>query len=210
MALTPEQQKEYADKMIRHLEVVMNAPCTSFEGYPFSNNGNSVQIKAVIECFNDNVKNKLMERLNYMLKHGNFVDSRFHYKLKATKLMRHEGGYQFEAKEEDEEQYLIGDCLRNSPVSNLWTKYQTYNDFTNDCQIRFSRDEPFGNTTARVVTFCAYEAVPLYIMLWLYRELLWFGSPTRQCMGRVEIIETDGLPDGEDWICWHSSLITWD
>jgi hypothetical protein len=216
IALTVTQQKEYAIKMQEHLAVLMNAPCCYFEGYPYPADGpsgsghfNGVYIQAVIENFNASVQNKLMERLNHMLCAGNNVDSRFHFKMKAVPLQRCEGGFQFLAQDGLAEEHFMADCLRISPVKNLWAKYDTYEAFLNQCQIRFSKNKQFGNTTARVVRFEAYEALPLYIMIWLLRELDWCESPTRQLMGEVEVMETNGLPSGYDWICWYSSLITW-
>ncbi len=215
-ALTVTQQKEYAIKMQEHLTVLMNAPCSYFEGYPYPADGpsgsgkfNGVYIQAVIEHFNPSVQNKLMERLNQMLFAGNNVASRFHFKMKAVPLERCEGGFQFMAKDELTEEHFMADCLQINPVNNLWAKNDTYGAFFNQCQIRFSENKQFGNTTARVVKFEAYEALPLYIMIWLLRELYLRESPTRQLMGEVEVIETNGLPSGYDWICWHSSLITW-
>lgn len=229
-ALTLAEQKEYAVKMQEHLAVVMNAPCAYFEGHPFltaaaNKDGGGVYIKAVIERFvydkyhadeaaaaaATDVQDILVERFNHLFQMGTNVSSHFHYKLKATKLKRCEGGFQFEAKKEPE--FFIRDCLRASPVSGLWAKYagssSSYKAFTDDCQIRFTQNQPFGNTSARIITFSARGGVPLYIMLWLFRELSWPQSPSRQWMGHVEVIETNGLPDGQDWLCWYSSLITW-
>jgi hypothetical protein len=215
-ALTIVQQKEYALKMREHLEVVMNAPCDYFEGYPFladetggPTQFNGVYIEAVIERFDEAVKAKLMERLNYMLCVGNNVNSSFHFKMRAVPLNRVEGGFQLIAEDSLPEESFMACCLRMSPVSNLWAKYETYEVFSNQCQIRFSQNKPFGSTTSRVVTFRAYAALPLYVMLWLLRELEWCQSPTRQWMGDVKVTETGGLPDARDWICWYSSLITW-
>ena len=216
IALTVTQQKEYAIKMQEHLTVLMNAPCSYFEGYPYPDDGpsgsgnfNGVYIQAVIEHFNPSVQNILMERLNHMLCAGNNVDSQFHFKMKAVPLQRWEGGFQFLAKDGLAEEHFMADCLQISPVKNLWAKYDTYEAFSNQCQIRFSMNKQFGNTTVRVVRFEAYEALPLYIMIWLLRELYWRESPTRQLMGEVEVMETNGLPSEYDWICWYSSLITW-
>jgi hypothetical protein len=216
IALTVTEQKEYAVKLQEHLTVVMNAPCAYFDGYPFLAEAkgdqqyfNGVYIQAVIERFDEDVQNKLMTRLNHMLHAGNNVDSNFHFKMQAIPLNRVEGGFQLIADDGLAEEHFMADCLGMSPVSNLWAKYETYDAFANQCQIRFSQNKQFGSTTARVVRFKAYEALPLYVMLWLVRELEWCESPTRQWMGEVQVIETNGLPDAHDWICWHSSLITW-
>jgi hypothetical protein len=211
-------------KLRDHFDVVFHAPCRYFEGYPFAwtTGRNCVGISAVIEYFDKPQHEALLRNFNESFhpprQYGSFpamcgVSSEvpWIHDLKATPLDRFEGGIQFEVNEtlRDKDSFMTIN-FEESRFKCLYPSVKTYQDFLENCQIRFRRNEPFGRTSARYVTFEAYPGTPIIIMLWLLRLL--DHTPEACGFGEVKITDRHGLPTDEiNSHCLHfsSGLIRW-
>jgi hypothetical protein len=206
-ALTPEKQVKYEVKLRTHLYVIYNGPCYKFEGYPFKWDPEKfdVSITAVVENFEQEHQHKLVREFNRMLsKYDSY--SNFNGRMIASSLDRVEGGIQFAALKGD---IFLDEHVKSKGLANHWAKFETYNDFIQHCQIRFTNNYHFGNTDARVVTFTACHAVPIYTMMWLLHQLDNTTSGVRNILGDVIISNTNGLPPVDDHLHFGMGLIAW-
>jgi len=217
-ALNHEQQGEIYEKLRDHFRVVMGAPCRSFPGYPFPVDWGKggVFISAVIEHFEEEQQRALVAHFNRWFRH---VESRcgifqgiLPNLLKATDLKRVEGGVQFEANQTFGADGLMNELQLDSKCKDLWTHVRTYQDFLSSCQIRYYLNKPFGNTSARQVTFTAHPGTPIFLMLYLLRALDYDRTGAECGFGQVILIDRNGLPtDGEAEHILHfsSGLVDW-
>lgn len=220
-ALHVVQQKDIYQKLQNHFNVIFNAPCKYFPGYPFTwKDGEcDVSITAIIEHFGEEQQDALTTSCNKMLaKKGGHLNTGPDYvisSLKASKLQRVEGGIQFESNpsksftkwtaERLMEEIKIGEC------AYFWTHIDTYSDFVNHCQIRFNV-ENFGGTDVKKVEFHAYAGLPIFLMLWLLRQLDFEIESDKCGFGKVIIVDRNGLPSDEHCHALHfsSGLIKWE
>jgi hypothetical protein len=122
------QQKDVYKKLQHHFNVIFNAPCKPFPGYPFTQNGwkHAVSFTAIIEHFEDDQQRALISSYNKTLKKGSFCSSvvtgtaSIVGSLQAKKLNRVEGGIQFEASP--------GSCTA-WPPERVMQELKTYNVF---------------------------------------------------------------------------------
>lgn len=216
-ALNIEQQKHAYERIYDHLNVLLNAPCTRFPHYPFvwKEGECSVYVTAIVEHFEDEQQFALVTRLNKKLKQMNLCSNVPNWAsefLRARLLRRHDGGIQFKVKEEISETEFM-EIVKgfDSDCANMWTHVKNFTDFLDHCQIRF-HIKPFGETTAKLVTFKAYHGTPIILMMWILRQLECYQSRNACGFGQVIITLRNGLPDaGEDHsFHYKSGLINWD
>lgn len=215
-ALNPEKQKQVYQMIQNHLGIIFNAPCTKFHDYPFTwkENENSVSITAIIEHFEEEQQQALVDRCNMKLRRSNFSISRIIWAsecLKARSLRRHGGGIQFKLRSDVSDQAFM-EILKESDKADLWGHVKSLTDFVDTCQIRF-HVKPFGETYAKVVSFKAYHGVPIVIMMWLLRQLEGNISNDHYGFGQVIVMQRNGLPDAgsNDYkLHYGSGLIRWE
>jgi hypothetical protein len=213
--LNLEQQKQTHKLLKDHLHVVFNYPCKSFPGYPFAwKEGESkVYFTAIIEHFEEAQEYALAERCNRKLRKMNFNDSHQIWALEcmtAKYMRRNGGGIQFKARSSlyDKD---IHDIIKEVDHANLWGHVKSVRDVLDHCQIRF-HVEAFGATDAKVVSFKAYDGVPIVLMMWLLRQLECRTPRDPYGFGQVIIVHRNGLPDAGDDHDLHfkSGLIFWE
>ncbi len=213
--LSVEQQKDVYQKLQDHLCVIFSAPCKRFAAYPFKwEEGEcDISITAIIEHFGKAQQAALIASCNRMLGKKNSVcrgvGSMVQF-LKACDLKRAEGGIQFEVKPQWTEGKLM-DEIKSSVCAGLWDDIKTYSDFLIHCQIRFNI-KPFGGTDISVVSFRAERGLPIFLMLWLLRQLD-YSKVSEECgFGQVMVIGRNGLPgDGDDHnLHFSTGFIDWD
>ena len=220
-ALNPEQQVEVYHKLRDHFKVVMGGPCKEFPGYPFRADWGKggVSITAVIEHFEEGEQTALVAHFNKWLKglekgsptKCGVFQGILPYMLRAEKLQRVEGGLQFGAKKAFG-QRLMDELKLNSECKDLWVHIETYQDFLQSCQIRYTYNRPFGNTSARQVTFTAHQGTPIFLMLYLLRALDYDRTGAECGFGQVILTDRNGLPmDGDEELILHfsSGLVDW-
>jgi len=231
-ALNVRQQKDTYQKLQDHFNVIFNAPCQLFDGYPFQmkDTEGGVTITAIIENFEKEQQDALIKNYNKMANRGKYVNEGRLFTapalnnlgsamitegLKASKLLRVEGGIQFEVKSESPFNHWSPERLmrhvKESECAKFWTHVETYPDFVRQCQIRYDI-RPFGGTDVKIVTFEAYRCLPIFIMLWLLRQLECEERSSECGFGKVIIIDTNGLPGNEDdhHLHFSSGLIKWE
>lgn len=219
--LDVEQQVDIYQKLQNHFNVIFNAPCNHFPGYPFTwkDGERDVSITAIIEHFGKEQQDALINSCNKMLAkkggHLNIGPSYIVSSLKASELQRVEGGIQFEAypstsftkwpPERVMEEIRISDC------ADLWKHIKTYSDFINHCQIRYNIS-PFGGTDIKEVRFKAYAGLPIFLMLWLLRQLDFKRESDKCGFGKVIIVDSNGLPSDGHYHDLHfgSGIIKWE
>lgn len=218
--LDVKKQKDVYKTLQSHFDVIFNAPCRYFPGYPFAwkDGEDRVYIKAIIEHFGDEQQKNLIASCNAMLakKAGlnRIGTSRILLGLKASKLQRAEGGIQFEVPPPKQPHYHRTpeeNVMENLAICNcaqVWKHIKTYPDFTNRCQIRYDI-RSFGDTDIKVVYFDAYHGLPIFIMLWLLRKL---HVPHDCDLGQVIVTDSNGLPgeDADYHLHFSSGIVNWD
>jgi hypothetical protein len=219
-----EEQKDIYKKLQGHFHVILHGPCKLFPGYPFTCKGwaREISITAIIEHFGKKQRDALIASCNRMLErqggHLNTGVSSIVSSLRASDLRRAEGGIQFEADPSTSfTQWAperLMEELRTCRCAGLWTHVPAYSDFVGQCQIRYNIT-PFGESDVKEVRFIPYPGVPIFLMLWLLRQLD-FKEPREECgFGHVVIVGVSGLPDWEEeeeQHCLHfsSGVIKWD
>jgi hypothetical protein len=214
-ALNPVQQKQANQLIQEHLYIVFNGPCKRFPHYPFAwkESESSVYLTAIIEHFEEDQQHALAQRCNIKLKQMNFSGSLPIWAsecLKARTLRRHGGGIQFKLRSCLSEKDFT-EIMREYDRANLWEHVKNLNDLIDHCQIRF-HIKPFGQTTAKVVSFKAYSGVPIVLMMWVLRQLECNKSRDLCGFGQVIVIQRNGLPDaGDDHdLHYKSGMIYWE
>ena len=219
--LDVEQQKDVYQKLQNHFNVIFNAPCKYFAGYPFKwKDGEcDVSITAIIEHFEEEQQDALIACCNKMLMkkggHGSTSPAFIVSSLKASVLQRYEGGIQFEVNPSTSftkwPQERIMEEIKISDHADYWKHVETYSDFINHCQIRYNI-KPFGGTDVKEVQFHAYAGLPIFLMLWLLRQLDFERESNKCGFGKVIVIDRNGLPeDGDDHnLHFSSGLIKWE
>jgi hypothetical protein len=213
VALTAEQQRDTYKTLHSHLYLIFNAPSKNFVNYPFEWNDSecSVSITAIIEHFEETQQAALIKSCNSMLKKdfSRAVPAFLLKFLKADVLQREEGGIQFEANASTTPELLMEE-IKISECASLWGHVKTYDEFLQLCQVRYN-NKPFGSSSVRVVTFSAYHGTPIFIMLWLLRQLDYPKMSEACGFGQVIVTARNGLPsDGDEHNLHYSSgLIDW-
>ena len=211
-ALTPEEQKEYTARLQDHVYIIYNAPCWKFDGYPsfpWNNEDGTVYIRAVVERFDLNERTALTAKFNSMIKKSKeyqAMQPNITSQLFATSIDGAAGGIRFSTLIGEEFMDNVLGCMERP---DLWDRFETHDDFADNCKIIFSENRHFGDSTVKIVKFTAHAAVPLYAMLWFHRELTTRDSEIRKLLGEVTIFDTNGLPCIDDWITLDSGLIKW-
>ena len=160
--LSRRRYRKLAKQIEEHHRWVNAASCKPGIGSPYSNRGDidCVSITAIIEHFGPEQQAALVKYVNE--NHLQEADSWLMNRLQAEPLDRAERGIQFTYNNPQENQFFVddlkaaawrGECLSISDYLGDTTKYN-FENFFNQCQIRFAHDEPFGNTTARYNLKC--------------------------------------------------------
>lgn len=215
-----EQRKAIKKQLDDHMNAIFELPCRNFPNYPFKwlkdidmeKDEPKVFIVMFMEHFGDAQKQTLLDKCNAMLKvtKYNHSDSQSVSNfLKASELKKSGcEGIQFEVADTFTQQQVM-DQIKGCKYPQLWSTIKKYADFVDNCQIHYNVQK-FGESTVSMARFIAQPAVPISIMLWLFREL----NDTRGChgFGKVYLVKTNGLPGGKVDIDLHfnSGLIRWE